>query len=571
MINLLVEAWKGKKWRIIIPFLHFVSSFFYDRTVFVFELDKAIAPIAMNGIISDRSERIFGYLMTKLLGALFIYIVWFIVWFIIDNRRKWTVWVFVVLGLIPASLTLYLYPYFIDISPDTYMTYTYAVRFLPDYWHSAYSGIVFSAFLTVIPSPAFMSVIQTILATAAIGYLFHRITESEVLKGKGRWLIVLFFLIYDSFDLFASMHRMSHYSILCIFFLSILIMDIIDKKKRMTAELILMVIMAGFVSVWRTEGIIIGVISILVSIIWNYGKSIKEKAGLLVLYFAVTVIIMIPQKLGDMKYYGSDYRFMNSFNTITNILNDTGHNLGYDGIEEDLDAIDRIVPIPLVAEYGTDGYRRYNYAREHYDINQSLAGKAEQEAFSKAYYNLVLHNVPIYLKTQVTNFASAAGFVKHPYVAEFTGEHMEYPGWELCYWDYGKEDILHRPLTIERNVNMNRQLFLLKYYKFKSTIDKLKKTLHHKMVASTVIILSLIFIAVRELVMAVRKKKSCLYLGILSMGIIAQLSAILLVMPSDFTCYLHGSYFSSVVIIIIYFSLFISGHERLKNPDKVKN
>lgn len=571
MFMLLDEAWKSKKWRFIFPILHFLSSFFYERTIFVFDLDKAIAPIAMNGIISDRTERIFGYIMTKLIGALFIFAVWFILWFIIDNWRKWTVWVFVILGLIPATLTLYLYPYFIDIVPDAYMTYAYAVRFWPEYWHSAYSSIVYGALLTVIPSPAFMSVIQTIFVMAAIGYLFYRITESEVLKGKGRWLIVLFFFVYDSFDLFASLYRTSHYSLLCIFFLSVIIIDIIDRKRRTTGEIILVLIMAGFVSVWRTEGIIIGAVSALVSIIWNYGRTIKEKAGLVALYFVITFIIMMPQKLGDMKYYGNDYQFINSFNPLYNILNDANHNLSYAGVENDLDAIERIVPISLAAEYGMDGYRRFNYAREHYDINQSLAGKAEQEAYNKAYYNLVFHNIPIYLKTQATYFASSAGFAKQPYEAEYTGEHVEYPKWELCYWDYGKEDILLRPRTVERNVNMNRQLALLKFFKLRDFIDKVNEITCHKMIASTVIILSLFVIVVRELVMTVRKKKSLLYLGILSMGIIAQLFAILLVMPSDFTCYLHASYFSSVVIMIVYFSMALAEHSSIKGLDKDKN
>ena len=64
-------------WKCIIPLMHFLLSFFYERSILHFQLDKdIIASVAMNDTFSDTAERVMGYVIAKDVAALMIFFLW---------------------------------------------------------------------------------------------------------------------------------------------------------------------------------------------------------------------------------------------------------------------------------------------------------------------------------------------------------------------------------------------------------------------------------------------------------------------------------------------------------------
>lgn len=550
--------------RNLVPLVHFLFSFFYDRWVFDYSLsDAVITAQPMNEIVSLKTEKVFGFICVKLFGFLFILFLWRIIWYVWENRKKGYIIFLSLLAFLVAAISLLIYPFIIDSVWDANVTYSYAICFLPEYWHSAYTSLVYGGMLTVFPSPAILSPLQTVLGFGAIGYLYDRIEKSPVLKGKGRFLTIIFCLLPCSFTLFTDMYRTQQYSILVIFFLSLVVMDIIDHRKRKNIEVVLILILAGFVSVWRTEGIILAGISIFAVIVSTYGDGLKNKALLFFTYLVITLVIMLPQKIGDMKYYGKDYQFINSFPTVYNILNDSNHNMSYYGVEEDLEGLDKLVPLNLLKAYGMDGYRRYNYANGRADINQSMAGSDVQDEYLSAYKSLVIHNVPIFLKTQGTMFLASLGYLEEPYTAEYTEtEVSDYPKWYFVGWDNGRRDILNRKYTNLWNINIVRQKMLRAFLTVREFIEKGLNTILFTPIILTALLLCLLGMFIYGIILFLKRKKYSLML--LTFSILAQLLGIFLVMPDDNIYYLYPSICGIVVLLVAFLGMILKGKDDCK-------
>ena len=121
-------------------------------------------------------------------------------------------------------------------------------------------------------------------------------------------------------------------------------------------------------------------------------RNLKRFLCFFAVFCACFLAVSFPQKVGNEKYYGSDYSIINSFCVLTNVFNMADSNLEYDGVEEDLAAIEAVVPIEQIRVLGMEGYRRYNYYNGHADINQSLTDMETGKRYIKAFYNICLHN-----------------------------------------------------------------------------------------------------------------------------------------------------------------------------------
>jgi len=554
MVAILSNDWKNKKIRIILPLVHFILSFIYDRSIFIFHLDKnVVSAIPMNYIVSDRVERIFGYITIKILALLFIFALWGIIWFLKDNIKRCYVKMLIIIFAVLSLIYLLIYPFYYSQTWDSFVTYSYAIRLWPEYWHSAYSSLIYGGLLMTVPSPAGMGVLQILYAVGAVGYLYNRIVKSSILKGRGRQFTWLLLLIPVKDNIFYSAYRTNQYAILGIFFIALLAMDIVEKKERSTIDILLIIALASFFSIWRTEGVILGALVIFISIIFIYGKTKKMKLLYIVFYMIATLLILIPQKIGDIKYYGKDYEFINSFGPLYNILNDTSHNLSYEGVEDDLAALNEVVPIDLLTYRGIDGYRRYNYENGRPDINQSMASNEIGKAYNAAYLNLVKHNIKIYAKTQLTAMGNSLGYLQESYKAPYIGGEVEdYPEWVCIGWENGREDILARKYTDSWSNYIGRQYCLLAYLTLTDYIKKICDLIYFKAIACFLIIISLVTIPIVELVNIFRKKTKDLPLALFSVAVLGQLFAIMLVMPESNIAYFQPSLCCGMVIIIVY-------------------
>lgn len=540
--------------RQLLPIIHFLLSFLYERTILIFELDKNIvASIPKNQIFSDTFERVLAYILAKVIAFVLIWYLWKLIFFVKDNLTKSrTVLVSLILFLVGICVFAFFYPSGFLRSSDNYITYSYAKRLLPEYWHNAYSSYVYCAMLMVLPHPVAISLTQWIALVFALGYLSYRIEQSPVLQGKGKWFMVLLPLIPFSWALYVDGYRTEQYAITSMIYISILGMDMVDKKKRSAKEIILLLLFSAFLAVWRSEGIIVGVLAFAVALLWAYElpwkKIVWYMAGLVVAF----LLVSFPQKIGDIKYYGKDYSMVNSFSILQNMLNAPDSNLLYEGVEEDLEAISQVTPIDAIQLYGLDGYRRYNVICGRPDINQSLADDETSAAFMKAYYRMLLHNIKIYAKTQITNVTSIWGIkgaydVPAPF--EDTGE---YPKWTYDAWNIGMEDYLAEPLVFAWVDNYCHQITYLKITAVVEWLANLRNTWKLDLFMYLMIPFVEGIMVLREFILLVKRKKGNPGLGALALILLGLFGAIMLVMPAGLLVYFHSYYYMSLIVTGVY-------------------
>lgn len=542
-------------WKHIIPLIHFLLSFFYERCILHFQLDKdIIASVALNDAFSDTAERVMGYIIAKIFAAVMIFFLWQLIFYVISRwKAKLNFRMFTIVMAVGLIGVVCMWPDPFLASDDNLMTYSYAIRLWPEYWHSAYTSCVYAAMLMVVPHPVFISMFQWIFSIFTIGYFYNRVQDSPMLQGKGKYLTFAVLLLPETYTLFTNPYRTELYALLCMFAVAQTVMDVLDHRQSSPLESFGIMVLCAFIGVWRTEGIILGILLYLIRLLFIYKYGVKKSLLLFAGFLFTWSVILVPQKLGDIKYYGKDYSFINSFPTLQNMLNAPHANLSYEGVEEDLEAISKIAPIELVRIGGMDGYRRYNFANGRGDINQSLADEATGKAYTKAYYRMVFHNLPIYARTQITMLAHAIRLVPDVYVewpGDWVGENL--PGWTLEIWDIGREDIQAAPGYAGWVENPVHQWVSKTVRGIVTAVDNVLDKLRFYTVLLILIPVFEIFLFFKEFIALCKKKKNTFGLAAVAFALLGQAAAIVLVMPAGMLVYLHAYYYCSIILCIAY-------------------
>lgn len=549
------QSFQSQK-RYLFPIVHFLLSFLYERCILRFDSGRDIVlPIARNNIISDTAERVLAYAISKMFAAVLIFFLWYLFFWMIENwKNKRNIRFFLVLFTICLVIAVLIWPLTFYASSDNYITYSFARRFWPEYWHSAYTGFLYAALLMVLPNPVFIAVFQLIFGFFVLGYLYNRIVDSPVLRGKGKYCVFLIFIIPRTYALFTDPYRTELYALLCMFAVSMTAMDIVDRRKRGKFSLVCNILLCGFISVWRTEGIILGFLLFLVQLLFVY--RYKPRKGFLSFLCLLLVFgaFLLPQKLGDIKYYGKDYSFINSFNTLKNILNHPDANLSYEGAQDDYDALEAVVPVELLRYYGMDGYRRYNYANGRDDINQSLVDDVTASAYMRAFYRIVSHNLPIYAKTQISILLTAITVTQERYdIPCLEPPVHDLPSWTLKSWSIGEQDSFSTLSFMTPLVNWEkRQLFAASAWDAINNFEGMLQEIHFYSAVLILIPLFEIFLFCREGIRFLKRKKNLFGLAGIAFLLLGQAGAIVLVMPAPTIVYFHAYYYCSIILCLIY-------------------
>ena len=535
--------------------IHFLLSFFYERNILIFELDREIIlSIPRNSIISDTGERVLGYVLSKLFALVMIFFLWQLFFWIVSAwKTRKNLRFFMLIFLMGCVVLLLLWPDPFAASRDNFITYSYAIRFWPEYWHSAYTSCIYAAMLMVAPHPAFLTIFQWLFAVFVLGYLYNRVLDSPVLNGRGKYGVFLVFLMPGVYTLFTNSYRTELYALLCMFLVSMTAMDIVDQKQRGISGLLLNLLLCSFVGVWRTEGIILGVLLFVLQIVFVFHYR-PAKAFLCFLFMLFLFgAFSAPQKLGDKKYYGKDYSFINSFPALRNILASTDANLSYEGALEDLAALEAVTPIEILRHYGMDGYRRYNYANGRGDINQSLADDGTAAAYMSAYYRIVAHNFPIYARTQIFMLLKAIMLKPEEYVVyDSSTPANDLEAWKLDSWDIGEEDFYAgRGVTVWKNTALHRISCELINMLGDKISGILRKTYFYSLLLICIPLYE-IYLFFAECFRSIKKKSNRLGRAGIAFILLGQAAAICLVMPAGTLVYLHAYYYCSFILCLIY-------------------
>ncbi len=136
-----------------VAIIHFLLTFWFERILFHFDGDRDLfVSAARTETISDTAEYVLVYGLSKLCAALIIWLLWKLLFAMIYRRiSRETMIVFAGIYVLGGIIGLILFPDTIGIEIDNYTNYGYAVRFLPTYWHSVFTGALYGGCLMVIP------------------------------------------------------------------------------------------------------------------------------------------------------------------------------------------------------------------------------------------------------------------------------------------------------------------------------------------------------------------------------------------------------------------------------------
>ena len=556
----------------MIPVVHFLLTFLWQGNIFVGHGSWEFYPsLVRNGdLMPGDAELWMVYALSRVFCFFIIWGFWKLVFFVLRNDvskdNKIILGGILVTGLI---LGIFFFPTLFGIEVDNYTNYLMVRRFQPTYWQGVYTGALYGGCLMVLPHPIGIFVFQWVFFWAVTSYAYLGI---ERVRGTRKNMILWLLLLPESYLLAFNAYRNNFYTILVFWFLAYLYFHVKDPTKEIRIkDTLLFSLMTAFIMVWRSEGLFWGLGGLAVWLLFVLkGRSDRKKQILvsLVSLCLLFLIIRQMQELGNKKYYGQDYMIINTTDVLQAIFINPDAHLTYQGAESDVNAIEAIVPVEILKEYGMDGYRDYNWTMGRRDFNQSLATDQQADAYVSAYFRIVMNNLGTYLRVQLSNFLSAMQIpVRQPAYA-FQGEHFQ--GLEhFVYglWRSGQEEVLDSWQTRSWKDNAVRSLIATKC---DQTIGMWREIFFNFVFNAILHVFALVAVIVmffKEFLCLVGKKKEMKYqyslaFVIASLTILGEFAACILFMPAGREAYLYPVLYAS------YFILYVYGIERGKAKNR---
>lgn len=466
-------------------------------------------------------------------GFCLICILWYVLFLLVKKKKALP---FLLIGA-AFIISVMAFPSSFSYEPDNMLVYSYAVRDMPDYWQSIYLGCFYKACLFVFPHPLMISFIQLSALFGAIYYISVR-TE-KIFGRKAAWVPYLLILFPEFLELGFSPYRNCIYTVMCLWFYAFLFFDCIEKKVRTAKALVLLSLAGGLLTVFRSEGVIVfGILA--AAFLFVYRMSSGKLCKYLALCIIICLLLMLPQKFGEKKYYGQDYSMINSMNMLKTILSDKNVNLEFDTAEEDLVAIHKIVPLDELPVYGIHAYRADNFVRKG-TINQSFASKEESQAFMRSVRNLILHNPMLFLKDRLVMFCEANGITavrKDPYPTENWNQMFAVLAGE---WNYSYAEIIGD--SFPQLIFANQQKVNIGDVFTDLQVDYYNLACKSNVVFISRILVFLLFplLVIYDIKLSAKKERT--FLAASAVLLFMQLAAVILLCPEGRNVYYFPSYF----------------------------
>jgi len=566
-----IKAYLKNNYWIIFPVVHIIASFFYEHAFFNFDTDLSVSwSVPMKDTVSNTFEFVMTYAMSKIMACILIWMLWKLIFGIIRKTVPLKVSIiFGALFLVSVAVCVIEWPESLigGGSSDHLITYLYAKNFVPFYWQSIFTGCLYAACFMVAPTPFSLPILQCLMVYAVLGYVYVILERYTEKIGRFKWAKYLTFaaLIAPQFiDLMTNSWRCCFYTVLALMFFSmileaVLLESVLFKQlgynKTDIKSLVIILLIAALLSVWRSEGILYGALGFLAMLIWGCRYKWKKVVLWMAIFMATFFILGRPSSIGQNKYYGNDYLKVCFVSALSNVFNDSNANLTYNGGAEDVAAIETIVPLDVLKQYSYLGYIDNNSERGFDDIDQTGATDAESKAFLKACIRLLLHNPKTYIKTQL-NFWMASFNLSHRfYIEPFHDEPIERHPFLLTQWNRGEELLLsepgvsawmNSPAKISAMTTANR---IRGYYDY---IWNGFNKFSFRFWGQFLLVVMDIAIVVVEVINFFKKNRRDMVFGWIALLLLGVLAATILMMPIPYVAYFYTFIYSSFMIGVFY-------------------
>lgn len=292
-----------------------------------------------------------------------------------------------------------------------------AVLLFPVFWQSYLTSIFYIFSMMLLPFPAGVIIVQCACASLVVGYVI-----CVFKKHFGKWGLFGFapFLFLPVLDSNLYPMRMSVYAFweLLLLILVYELWNETEKNETTTpspcfkkAVLAGLTILAAIVTVWRTEAIYyILLFPILLCILFKAKIDKKTLTKTICIYLVCTLVLFVPQKLGDQFTSGNQYDLTSVVLPLVPLVEKAADEGTCD---EELSAINNVVRVDIAvqgAKAGMSGIKLFwsnpFFQREEYTDE-------EYSAFKSSYYKLILKYPTVFLKERWTCFMQSSDLLEN--------------------------------------------------------------------------------------------------------------------------------------------------------------
>lgn len=545
---------KKRAWYIV-GIIHFLLSFIWERSLFHFSNNWDTWTLTvMNDEISGTFEIAMVYCLSKVMALVLILLLWKIFFYIVDGKcKKDVLIIFGAIFLVGMIIGIISFPEMFGLEVDNYGNFSKALRFQPNYWQSIYTSIVYAGSMMVIPHPFGIFCIQWTGYVLALAYLYTGV--DRIFKGtKWKYAIPVLLVLPESYFVMQNAYRNDYYTILCLFYFGYLYFALVEKRDHSFGEMLSIALLSGFLMVWRSEGIFIGLGGMFLLLVLVYRSSVR-KIGLIVICFVMSFFCLNKmQGIGAQKYFGNDYVIVNTTNVLCSIFNDPDANLDYEGVKADLAAIEAVVPVAALKEKGLAGYRSYNYSMGHGGFNQSLAEKSVSDAYIKAFYSIVAHNLEDYFNVQFNYFFSSMGTDFRRTTYKFTGEKtLTYEKYSYESWKKGRDELKETLFTKKwEEFELREKLYALLKEKWDAYRNFWNESGLNGYLHLLFLGIDIVLVLVNGIMFLSKRNGKIFGKFVISGIILAEFMVIFLFMPEGRPVYLYPMLFASYVMTYLY-------------------
>lgn len=308
------------------------------------------------------------------------------------------------------------------ISNDETLIYQNAVTLEHYIWFTYLTTYFYIVALMLIPHVYGPIFLKLILEFLVVGYVVYRV------RGYlGRYYgcaTYLLFLLYPVLAYTTSAHRLPIYFFVYLYLMTVLLFDRLEKKTADPGKIAFLVFLSAVLTQWRTEGIYLAVLSVIL-LLFAYPPLRQTKNLILLITGSLLCqyLISVPQNgftASELSAKADDRMKPFYAYTVTNMFR---NGLDREKNREELAVIDRYLSLDVIDAIN-DYYGDINYEDSLILYADGFVGVREEASvadffdYADACKRLFKNNPEVLLKTRFGAFCYAA----LPYHISFTGK-----------------------------------------------------------------------------------------------------------------------------------------------------
>ncbi len=379
---------------VIFPIIHFLLTFYTDKLIF-----------------NTQNLNVFWYTFCKIIAFILIMLFWNIIRKLLkkDHQTIKRTEYFLIYFIPLILLLIFIWPGYwagSDVTNLLSVNTSANMLYFLNYLTSVFNIVGYILFF----SPTGPIILQIVLASSILAYIVDNLYSFY--KTKYVYFTYLPFLLPITLCYMTYCNRQTIYGLIYFLFIAILIIDKLKKVTLNKNKLLLLMLLIGILTTFRSEGIYLSIIGpILILATYNNKFTLKKAILIFIATWMISIAIYIPQGIynKNLTYIEKETRNLPSIvNPLSYMLT---QNLKGPNIENEIAIIDNVLDVDILKKYPSlfdsaaiwedGGALRDNVTKDDYN------------AMKKAYYDIVKNNIFLYLNCKKVTFYNSTGLGKN--------------------------------------------------------------------------------------------------------------------------------------------------------------